>query len=77
VGGVALGALVAWLVLPFVSLAGEGGRPFPDVIVELPWEAVAILAGGLLAALAVVLAVQILLLRRLALGPALRAGETR
>ena len=76
-GGIALGALVAWLVLPFVSLAGEGGRPFPEVIVELPWQAVAVLTGSLLAALAVVLAVQILLLRRLALGPALRAGETR
>lgn len=76
-GGILLGALVAWLVLPYVSLAGEGGRPFPEVVVELPWEAVAVLTGSLLAALAVVLAVQILLLRRLALGPALRAGETR
>ncbi|MGH3015674.1 MAG: FtsX-like permease family protein, partial [Gaiellaceae bacterium] len=76
-GGIVLGALVAWLVLPYVSLAGEGGRPFPEVVVELPWEAVAILTGSLLAALAIVLAVQILLLRRLALGPALRAGETR
>ncbi len=76
-GGIALGALVAWLVLPFVSLAGEGGRPFPEVIVELPWQAVAVLTGSLLAALAVVLAVQIVVLRRLALAPALRAGETR
>ncbi|MGH3024671.1 MAG: FtsX-like permease family protein, partial [Gaiellaceae bacterium] len=76
-GGIALGALVSWLVLPFVSLAGEGGRPFPEVIVELPWQAVAVLTGSLLVALAVVLAVQILLLRRLALGPALRAGESR
>jgi hypothetical protein len=76
-GGVVLGALVAWLVLPYVSLAGEGGRPFPEVVVELPWQAVAVLTGSLLAALAVVLVVQILLLRRLALGPALRAGESR
>ncbi|HET9215217.1 MAG TPA: ABC transporter permease [Gaiellaceae bacterium] len=76
-GGIALGALVAWLVLPFVSLAGEGGRPFPEVVVELPWQAVAVLTGSLLAALAVVLAVQIVFLRRLALAPALRAGETR
>ena len=76
-GGIVLGALVAWLVLPYVSLAGEGGRPFPAVVVELPWQAVAVLTGSLLAALAVVLGIQILLLRRLALGPALRAGETR
>jgi len=77
VGGIVLGGLVAWLVLPFVSLAGEGGRPFPEVIVELPWEAVALLAGSLLAVLALVVGVQLILLRRLALAPALRAGETR
>ena len=77
VGGILLGGLVAWLVLPFVSLAGEGGKPFPEVIVELPWEAVALLAGSLLAVLALVVGVQLLLLRRLALAPALRAGETR
>jgi hypothetical protein len=76
-GGILLGGVVAWLVLPFVSLAGEGGRPFPEVIVELPWEAVALLAGSLLAVLALVVGVQLLLLRRLALAPALRAGETR
>lgn len=76
-GGLALGALVAWLVLPFVSLAGEGGRPFPEIVVEFPWDAAALLTGSMLAALAVVLVVQLLLLRRLALGPALRAGETR
>jgi hypothetical protein len=46
-------------------------------VVELPWQAVAVLTGSLLAALAIVLTVQILLLRRLALGPALRAGESR
>ncbi|HZN21438.1 MAG TPA: ABC transporter permease [Gaiellaceae bacterium] len=77
VGGIVLGGLVAWLVLPFVSLAGEGGRPFPEVVVELPWEAVALLAGSLFAVLALVVGIQLLLLRRLALAPALRAGETR
>jgi hypothetical protein len=76
-GGIALGASVAWLVLPFVSLAGEGGKPFPEVIVDLSWEAVAVLTGAILAALSVILAVQLLLLRRLALAPALRAGENR
>jgi FtsX-like permease family len=73
--GVLLGALVAWLVLPFVSLAGEGDRPFPEVVVDVPWQTVALLAGVLAAVLLVVLAVQLLLLRRLALGSALRTGE--
>ena len=73
--GLTLGALVAWLVLPFVSLADEGGRPFPEVVVDVPWQTVGLLAGSLAAALLVVLAVQLLLLRRLALGSALRTGE--
>ena len=76
-GGIALGASVAWLVLPFVSLAGEGGKPFPEVVVDLSWEAVAVLTGAILVALSVILAVQLMLLRRLALGPALRVGENR
>lgn len=76
-GGIALGASVSWLVLPFVSLAGEGGKPFPEVVVDLSWEAVAVLTGTILAALSVILVVQLLLLRRLALAPALRAGENR
>jgi hypothetical protein len=46
-------------------------------VVEFPWDAAALLAGSMLAALAVVLVVQLVLLRRLALAPALRAGETR
>jgi hypothetical protein len=74
VGGLALGALVAWLVLPFVSLAGEGGRPFPEVIVELPWGTMLVLSAGLVAAVLVVLAIQLVLLRRLSVGSALRAG---
>ncbi|MGH3042047.1 MAG: FtsX-like permease family protein [Gaiellaceae bacterium] len=75
VGGLTLGAVVAWLVLPFVSLAGEGGRPFPEVIVELPWKTVLVLSAGLVAAVLVVLAVQLVLLRRLSVGSALRAGS--
>ena len=74
VGGLTLGALVAWLVLPFVSLAGEGGRPFPEVIVELPWETVLVLSAGVVAAVLVVLGIQLVLLRRLSVGSALRAG---
>lgn len=75
--GTALGAGLAWLVLPFVSLTGEGGRPFPDVLVIFPWKTAALLEAGLLAALAAVVAVEIQVLRRMRLAPALRAGEDR
>ena len=75
--GTALGAGLAWLVLPFVSLTGEGGRPFPDVLVVFPWRTAAWLDLAMLAALGVVVAVQIQALRRLPLASALRAGEDR
>jgi hypothetical protein len=75
--GTALGALLAWFVLPYVSLNGEGGRPFPEVVVHFPWKMVALLEGALLLCLAAVVAVEIRLLGRIRLAPALRAGEER
>jgi FtsX-like permease family protein len=75
--GTALGVLLAWFVLPYVSLSGEGGRPFPDVIVHFPWRTAALLEGALLLALALVVAVEIRVLARVRLAPALRAGEDR
>src|SRR6185436_5791701 len=52
--GTALGVLLAWFVLPYVSLSGQGGRPFPEVIVHFPWRTALLLEGALLIALAVV-----------------------
>ena len=75
--GTALGVLLAWFVLPYVSLSGEGTRPFPDVIVHFPWRTAALLEGALLLALALVVAVEIRILARVRLAPALRAGEDR
>ena len=75
--GTALGVLLAWFVLPYVSLSGEGGRPFPDVIVHFPWRTAVLLEGALLLALAIVVAVEIRVLARVRLAPALRAGEDR
>ena len=75
--GTALGVLLAWFVLPYVSLSGEGGRPFPDVIVHFPWRTALLLEGALLLALAVVVALEIRVLARVRLAPALRAGEDR
>ena len=75
--GTALGVLLAWFVLPYVSLSGEGGRPFPEVIVHFPWRTALLLEGALLLALAVVVALEIRVLARVRLAPALRAGEDR
>jgi hypothetical protein len=75
--GTALGLALAWSVLPFVALSDQGGRPFPEVIVHFPWLTAVWLEGGLLAALALVVVVEIRLLGRIRLAPALRAGEDR
>jgi hypothetical protein len=75
--GTALGVLLAWFVLPYVSLNGEGGRPFPEVVVHFPWTTAALLGAALLVALAVVVAIEIRVLARIRLAPALRAGEDR
>lgn len=75
--GTALGVLLAWFVLPYVSLNGEGGRPFPEVVVHFSWQTALLLEGALLLALALVVAVEIRVLGRVRLAPALRAGEDR
>jgi hypothetical protein len=75
--GTALGLVLAWLVLPFVSLSDQGARPFPEVIVHFPWVTAAWLEGALLVALALVVVVEIQFLGRIRLAPALRAGEDR
>jgi FtsX-like permease family len=75
--GTLLGLLLAWLVLPYVSLSGEGARPFPEVVVHFPWRTLLLFEGALLLALTVVVAVEIRLLARIRLAPALRAGEDR
>jgi FtsX-like permease family protein len=75
--GTALGLVLAWSVLPFVSLSDQGGRPFPEVIVHFPWLTAVSLEGALLAALALIVVVEIRLLGRIRLAPALRAGEDR
>ena len=74
--GSALGLLLAWLVLPFVTLTGDGAAAVPSPVIVIPWGSIApvwLLAGVLL--LATVVAVR----RQLpsnAIGGVLRAGDT-
>jgi hypothetical protein len=58
--GVALGLLLAWLVLPFATLTATGAAAVPAPVVVVPWAA--ILPASLLAA--VLLAVTMLVVRR-------------
>lgn len=74
-GGTALGLLLAWLILPLVSLTQAAARTVPSVIVLIPWRAVVILEGSSLLVLIVVIAVLATALRRVGLGSILRLGE--
>jgi hypothetical protein len=73
--GSALGLLLSWLVLPFVTVTGTGAAAVPAPVIVIPWAAIApiwVLAGVLL--LVTVLAVR----RQLpsnAIGGVLRAGD--
>jgi hypothetical protein len=75
--GSALGVLLAWLVLPFVSLSDDGTRPHPSVLVHFPWTTATLLEGLLVVTLAAVVLLDVRMLGRIQLAPALRAGEDR
>ena len=76
-GGTALGLLLAHFVLPTVSLTQTGAKPFPQPIVEVPWQTVAWLEAAVLGALLLIIALEVRLLRRVDVAAALRAGEVR
>jgi predicted lysophospholipase L1 biosynthesis ABC-type transport system permease subunit len=77
VGGTALGLLLARLVLPSVTLTPEGAQVAPPVVVDVPVGPAVVLGLVLAAALVGVVAVQVALLRRVALAAVLRSGEER
>jgi hypothetical protein len=74
-GGAVLGLLVSWLVLPYVGLGASGAAPVPPVQLVVPWTTVLLLELVLLAALVVIGVMQVEVVRRLRLAPALRGGE--
>ena len=73
--GTGLGLLIAWVVLPFVTLTQAGSQPLPGLVIAIPWSQVLLLEGVALGALAITVAVLALVLRRVGLGSALRIGE--
>ncbi len=73
--GTALGLVIGWVVLPFVTVTQQAVTPFPPVIVEVPWLSIGILEGASAIALAVTLFVLARIMRRTGLGSVLRMGE--
>jgi ABC-type antimicrobial peptide transport system permease subunit len=73
--GTALGLLLGWVVLPFVTVTQSAAVPFPPVVVEIPWSSILILEVVCSAALLAVLAGLGRVMRRTGLGSVLRMGE--
>jgi hypothetical protein len=73
--GTGLGLLIAWLVLPFVTVTQGGITPVPSVVIEVPWDRVLALDLASAGALAVAVLVIGTVLRRLRVGATLRMGE--
>ncbi len=75
VAGTALGLLLAWVVLPFVTVTQAAVAPVPPVEIVVPWTTIAVLVGVSAVVLAITIAAITLLLRRIGLASVLRMGE--
>jgi hypothetical protein len=73
--GTLLGLLIGWVVLPFVTVTQQAAVPFPPVVVEVPWAAIALLELASALALVATLFVLTRVMRRSGLGSVLRMGE--
>ncbi|MGH2454983.1 MAG: ABC transporter permease [Candidatus Limnocylindria bacterium] len=73
--GTLLGWMLAWLVLPFVTVTGDGSAPVPPVAIQIPWDVIGLLCGAVAVTLAVMVGLLALSLRRIGLGSTLRLGE--
>ena len=73
--GTGLGLLLAWLVLPFVTLTADGRSVVPPLLIEIPWPAIVAVALGALMALVVAVVVIGGVLRRVAVSGVLRSGQ--
>jgi ABC-type antimicrobial peptide transport system permease subunit len=73
--GTALGLVMAYFILPLVSLTQAAAQTIPDITVVIPWRSVLILEGTSLVALVIVVLVLATMLRRIGLGSSLRLGE--
>jgi hypothetical protein len=75
VAGVALGLLIGWVALPFVTVTQAATAPFPPPVVITDWLAIGVLVA--ISSLALGLTVLALgrVLRRIGIGSVLRMGE--
>lgn len=74
-GGIALGLGLAWIILPSVSLARDGGVAVPTPVVVIPWLPITLVAAGAAAVLFAVPAVVTRMLGRTRVAEVLRLGD--
>ena len=73
--GTGLGLVMAWIVLPFITVTQGAATPYPPVEVDVPWSVIGVLvAAGVLALGATVVALA-WLLPRIGLASVLRMRE--
>jgi FtsX-like permease family len=75
VAGSLLGLVIAWVVLPFVTVTQTASTPYPPVALVVPWLTIAILEVMAIVALTTTVIVLAWLLRRVGLASALRLDE--
>jgi len=75
VAGTAVGVVISWIALLFITVTQQATTPVPPVLVTLPWDR--ILGLDLVVAVALGVAVGVLgaVLRRIGVGSILRLGE--
>jgi hypothetical protein len=67
--------VIAWVVLPFITVTQGGTTPFPPVAVDVPWSTIATLVAIALVALTLTVGFLAWLLRRIGLASVLRMSE--
>jgi hypothetical protein len=75
VGGTAVGLVISWLALPFVTVTQGAARPLPSALVQVPWQRILVLDIVVFVALAMAVAILATVLRRMGVGSILRLGE--
>jgi hypothetical protein len=73
--GTGLGLLLAWLVLPFVTLTADARAVVPPILIEIPWPAIAAVCAAAVVALVVAVVVTAGALRRVPVSGVLRSGQ--
>jgi hypothetical protein len=73
--GTALGLVIAWVVLPFITVTQGAVAPYPPVEVDVPWSVIGLLVAAGVLALGTTVVVLAWLLPRIGLASVLRMRE--